>query len=75
MEVPFIELTQVGNFSSNRHELYSLEEVGRVSGVPFAATFSTNSSDLLDRHLKIAIHQKKIFRDKVVNATTGRPVY
>jgi hypothetical protein len=61
--------------NENSQDVYSLEEVGRVSGVPFAATATPNSSDLRESHMKLTIAQKRIFRDQVVNASTGRPVF
>ncbi len=55
--------------------MFALEEVEpRIAGVPLAATTTPNSTDLRTSHLKIAISQKRIFRDQVVDAATGRPV-
>jgi hypothetical protein len=46
----------------------------RISGFPIAATNTPNSTELRRRHFDITINQRKVFRDHIVDATTGLPV-
>ena len=61
--------------SESRQDMISLEEVEpRVAGMPHAATTTPNSTDLRKKHIRMTIDQKRVFRDQIVDAETGRPV-
>ena len=46
----------------------------RIAGFPVSASYTPNTTDLRNNHLDATFNQKRVFRDHIVDAETGRPV-